>query len=669
VVGSSAEYPRIAILHLTPRAALAVTMCGAWLVAASVRADDGLRIVEGLRVSAVAQVPSGPTLRLAQPFGRKGPTSLRFFPESLTRRARPSPNPADPTGSRYLIKDRDLGQTFRTPAGRPFRLDAVTLRVGPAPLDDLAGIAGASDARVFLQVFEVTGTPILHDNGTTGTTTVSVSYPGKAMADDYVTGESYRSLLVATGGQLPGALSVGESNTPIPTVESAGTLLRFDIGATGGVVLAPDRRYAFIVGFEHPAERRALPIDNYDYLNQPGVAEGLTAAGPYADGHAIRREGRVEHPFVHLDLALSGDGAWSSFPTTFEARLRQQPGTWGRPDVDTYRDLVFWIEGTDVTAAAPAPGLGVTVLAHPPSGPRVVAMYTGADSSGNTSVAHDRAKTFKWSGASPYAHDDWGYFTAAGAEVAYVKRDRDLGQTFTYEGARPARLDAVTVQTGFGSNVVRPGTYGQAVSLQVFRVSGAPVLNDNGTTGTTRALHGFPHNRPGEPIPAERDDYFTGETYASLTIASGGRFPEPSAFGVHGRGPVAPGDAALKGKYLRFDVTGPHEVVLMPGETYAFLVMIDEHGPDRGFTLANHYVGGYLEGHGIRRDGNGVFPPAPANPARDFADPANAAALAAAHFPEAFDARAAIPPGTNGYPDVDTWRDLCFWVEVSPVQP
>jgi hypothetical protein len=29
-------------------------------------------------------------------------------------------------------------------------------------------------------------------------------------------------------------------------------------------------------------------------------------------------------------------------------RLGQQPSTWGRPDVDTYRDLVFWIEGDNV---------------------------------------------------------------------------------------------------------------------------------------------------------------------------------------------------------------------------------------------------------------------------------------------------------------------------------
>jgi hypothetical protein len=211
-------------------------------------------------------------VRVAQPYGRKGPTSLRHFPSSVPRRARPSPNPADPPGSQYLIKDRDLGQTFRTRPGEPFVLEAITVRVGPAPLDDLAGIAGAANADVFVQVFAVSGTPVIHDNGTTGTTTVSVSYPGKPMADDYITGEYYETLLVARGGVLPPVLHVGESNTSAPTPESAGTLLRFDLSRAGRLVLAPNRVYAFMLGFERPAVARALPIDNYDYLNQPGRA-------------------------------------------------------------------------------------------------------------------------------------------------------------------------------------------------------------------------------------------------------------------------------------------------------------------------------------------------------------------------------------------------------------
>jgi hypothetical protein len=228
------------------------------------------------------------------------------------------------------------------------------------------------------------------------------------------------------------------------------------------------------------------------------------------------------------------------------------------------------------------------------------------------------------------------------------------------------RLTAITVRTGFGSNVVRPGTYGQPVSLQVFRVTGAPRLHDNGTAAPVEALHGFPHDRVGQAIPAERDDYLTGEQYESVTVLRGARFPTKHAFGLSADEAVDPAHLALKGRYLRFDVSDA-DAILQPGETYAFLLMIDEAGEERGFTLANHYAGTYAGGHGIRRDGSGVFPPPPADPAKPFRDPANEIAWKAAHFPADVAARTAIPPGTDGYPDVDTWRNLSFWVEASPV--
>jgi hypothetical protein len=310
-----------------------------------------------------------------------------------------------------------------------------------------------------------------------------------------------------------------------------------------------------------------------------------------------------------------------------------------------------------------APDVALSLVGRAPSGPQVVASYDGADTSGNTSVAHDTADIYKWSGASPFAHEDWGYFTADGGEVPYVKRDRDLGQTFTHAGRTPARLRAITVRTAFGSNVVRPGTFGQAVSLQLFRVTGTPRVHDNGTVAPASALHGFPHDRRGQAIPAERDDYYVGERFEPLAVLRGARFPAPQEFGLPDATRPDPGHPALKGRYLRFDVSGT-DLVLEPGAVYAFLVLIDHAGDDRGFTLANHYVGHYSGGHGIRRDGNGVFPPAVPNPAKPFRDPANGTAWAAAHFPRDFIARAAIPPGTNGYPDVDTWRDLSFWVEV-----
>jgi len=323
--------------------------------------------------------------------------------------------------------------------------------------------------------------------------------------------------------------------------------------------------------------------------------------------------------------------------------------------------LGFWL--AFVPAQGQPSGLRLSVVAQPPTR-NLVAAYEGADRGGNTSIAFDAADSYKWSGSTAYKADSWGYFLADGREVPYIKRDRDLGQTFRYTGKTPKTLTAITVSTGYGTNVVRPNTYGKSVSIQVFEVSGEPVLVDNGTGPGTEAFHGFPHNRPGDSIAHQRDDYWTGESYTSLAVYSGAVFPGKRAFGFASETePVSPDHPNLKGRLLRFELPAGKPIVLMPGRRYAFLIMLDRQEAECGFTLANHYTGSYPDGHGIRRDGNGTFPPVEADPTRPFTDPANAKAYASAHFPTDFAKRTAIPPGTNGYPDVCTWRDLLFYIE------
>lgn len=294
----------------------------------------------------------------------------------------------------------------------------------------------------------------------------------------------------------------------------------------------------------------------------------------------------------------------------------------------------------------------------------VIASYGGFDKGGNTSIAFDAVDAYKWSGATPFKADSWGYFTKEGREVPYIKRDRDLGQTFLYEGLSPRVLKTITVSTGYGSNVVRPMMYGKPVSIQIFEVNGTAVLNDNGSGGLIEAFHGFPHNRPGDSISPSRDDYYSGETFTSLAVFTGGKFPSKKDFGFSENAVIAPGDSLLKGRLLQFFLPPGRPLILQPGKTYAFLIMIDNMGLDCGFTLANHYTGYYKGGHAIRRDGNGVFPPVAAMPLKHFKDPKNKKAYRSAHFPSDFEQRTRIVPGTNGYPDVDTWRDLFFAVEV-----
>ncbi|NJK98278.1 MAG: hypothetical protein HC830_09400 [Bacteroidetes bacterium] len=189
-------------------------------------------------------------------------------------------------------------------------------------------------------------------------------------------------------------------------------------------------------------------------------------------------------------------------------------------------------------------------------------------------------------------------------------------------------------------------------------------MNNNGSDEKTEAFHGYPHNRPGDTITTERDDYYIGEVYANMALFSGAKFPTKKELGFSTEDTiVSPDDQMLKGRYLRFKIPSSAKIVLQPNKQYAFLIMADNMGEEVGFTLANNYYGSYDGGHGIRRDGNGVFPPEPADPSKDFTDPVNKKALEAAHFPSDFQKRISIVPGTNGYPDVCTWRDLEFYIE------
>lgn len=295
----------------------------------------------------------------------------------------------------------------------------------------------------------------------------------------------------------------------------------------------------------------------------------------------------------------------------------------------------------------------------------VVAFHDKFSRAGNTSVANDSSISIKWSGESVEPTSGFGYFTLEGEEVAYLKRNRDLGQIFTYPDSLISRkLKSITVRLGFGSNVVREGMYGESVSLQVFEVLDEGSINNNGTDSTMNALHGFPHNRYEEEIAHHRDDYYEGLKIKTIEVVSGYSFPAKSDFGFENDTlEVSPDHAHLKGQFLRFVMPDTTSVILEPGERYAFLIMIDELGNDRGFTLANWSVGDYPGGHGIRREGTGEFPPVPYDPSKSLDDPSNEQAVKSAFLPPNFHERINLMPGTNGYPDVCTYRDHVFYIE------
>jgi hypothetical protein len=274
-----------------------------------------MNMTTNLKVSVVQHPPTGLDVRIKQEHGDpQGRTSVRFFTNDA-RKLKPRKYSTDPPPGTFYTRDRDLGQTFTTPAGEPFRLKAITLRTGPA--DDADGFAVGADApgaAVSLQFFAVHGTPIHHDNNT---------------PHEYISGEAYESLGVVTGGTLPGELQKNQ-------------WLRWELTGDDAIVLQPATKYAFLVMFDEPAAHRELALANRN---------PVLSHMPVHDfgGHGIRREGSVAEPW--LDPSWINNREASSLPLDRARRLEQQPGTFGRPDVDTFRALTFYLEGVSVPEA------------------------------------------------------------------------------------------------------------------------------------------------------------------------------------------------------------------------------------------------------------------------------------------------------------------------------
>ena len=331
-------------------------------------------------------------------------------------------------------------------------------------------------------------------------------------------------------------------------------------------------------------------------------------------------------------------------------------------------------------------GLVVTEVDGPPTGPLVRIQQLQREETGPTSFRYYAPRTGEPTKSDPLVYDpDPTRSLGEVAEVdeaGYFFRDRDLGQTFT-TGATGFRLGAVTVRL---QPVDIPGggdPAGAAVSLQLLRVTGTPRVHDNGTPA---AAPGRPPTRPAWstyawkhphdpadlnspdrwPLMHASDDYLEGEAYEHLRLAGGGVVP----------------DTLQTDDYLRWDLTGEDEVFLEPDSTYAIVFLFDEPAPPgiaRNIPLSNMNVlpGGrltdpYPGGHMIRRDGSStrredvfIRDLDPETPGLQ-ADPADVdASRAASAFPRAMADRLAIPPGTLGYPDVDTYRDLWFVIEAA----
>lgn len=567
--------------------------------------------------------------------------------------------------SGYFQRNRDLGQVFvATTSGQ---VDLLVLRTGNS---DAAVLSGTAGQELFVQWFEVEGTPAINDNGTPKGMQAKHGFSKNHRCDDFIDGITYRSLKVVRGGKFPELPATRDAEgRSTGDATSKLTYLEFEFNGEQRVTLKAGQRYAFLVGLVKPSAESGFTLANSNRAARPdAVPEDITKESSVG-GWGIRREGNGGiKPKLHSEsepAQLSGQRRAmlsESMLLDGEKRFELSPQTDGFPDVDTYRDHEFYIIQS---------GLNVKKVDGPPTGESVKIQQTVRDETGPTSFRFYAPRTEMPTKTNTLAYDPDPTRGDAAIEseneAHYYYRDRDLGQTFTTGdvnfklGAITVRLQPVDVKGGGD-----PG--GAKVSLQLMKVIGTPKINDNGTTtGNPRwATYAFtwPDDPNDDNTPNRRpfkhfsDDFIEAETYEHLIVASGGIVP----------------DDLNTNDYLRWELAGESQYQLQPNTTYAFLLLFDEPaqpGVNRNIPLSNRNVlpGGkssdpFPGGHMIRRDGSStvfddVF-------IRNVDDPKDVdASRSSAAFPTKMSERIKIQPGTLGYPDVDTYRDLYFFIEAA----
>lgn len=239
-------------------------------------------------------------------------------------------------------------------------------------------------------------------------------------------------------------------------------------------------------------------------------------------------------------------------------------------------------------------------------------------------------------------------------DKGYYRRARDLGQVFT--APQDFKLQALVLRTGNAHLAFLPGAANAEVFIQFFKMTGTPVIDDNGTPPGSEATHGFSTNH-------RCDDFVSGVEYRSMRVLAGGHLPDL----------LATGDGKLT--YIKWTFTDSDIPHFEKGKRYAFMVGFVNPGKDRNFTLSNRNNANspnpptiidaddsYNGGWGLRREGNGKNPPLRIPGEDPPTEPKLLTQLKAeSTFPPG-QARYATPPTCDGYPDVDTYRDHEFYM-------
>lgn len=270
---------------------------------------------------------------------------------------------------------------------------------------------------------------------------------------------------------------------------------------------------------------------------------------------------------------------------------------------------------------------------------------TNTGGSTSTSVRNDTEGHLEWK-------DDEGYY----------QRNRDLGQIFNPD--ENITLDAIVLRTSGSDKAVKTGAPGADVILQIFEVVGTPVLNDNGTVFGDEAEGRFGSWHA-------MDDYVDGVTYVPLFLATGGQFPIMDV--------TSSSNTAGKLRYMRWDLT--NDLQLIGGKRYCFVVGFENPVFDSSIALANinpitsqgkngdpiylYADPSNKKWWGVRREGNSTYPPTRARGSEPFSEPGEPL-NSLLKSESMFDSDRFIhEPVSDGFPSIDTYRTLQFYIETT----
>ena len=248
----------------------------------------------------------------------------------------------------------------------------------------------------------------------------------------------------------------------------------------------------------------------------------------------------------------------------------------------------------------------------------------------------------------------------------YYQRNRDLGMVFN--PLVDMTLDAIVLRTSNSFKAVKTGAPGAPMIMQIYEVVGTPVLNNNGTGEGDTAEGRFQTTHAA-------DDFVEGVTYVPLLLATGGTFPIMDVTSIT--------KTAGKLRYMRWDLTA--DMQLIGGRRYMFCIGFEKPIYDCSIAVANtnpisaqskngnniylHTDAANKKWWGVRREGNSTYPPtlAPSNDGhhQEPDEPLKSTLKNESMFDED---RFNNPPSSDGFPSIDTYRTLQFYIETTKRQ-